>query len=172
MATIYYSKEQLDEKVPQKIISLLTRTGVLKKGENIEAVLGSTILWGINDCIIATDESVVCFNNTGGVRHNRYSYSDIASVNIISKGMFPFINLGIEGAGAALLNVMAEPDGTKKMYDFLSEKVTNAKKSKYRSDDNVITNDSDQIKKYYELMQQGIITEDEFEAKKKQLLGL
>lgn len=35
-----------------------------------------------------------------------------------------------------------------------------------------IKNDMDELKKYKELLDQGIITQEEFDAKKKQLLGI
>ena len=47
MATIFYGRDNLQEKVPQKIISLLTRTQVLNKNDNVQAVLGSTIYGGL-----------------------------------------------------------------------------------------------------------------------------
>lgn len=169
MATIFYGRDELQEKVPQKIISLLTKTQVLNENDNVEAVLGSTVLWGINDCIVALDTQLVCFKNTGGITHARYNYADIQSVSLQKKGLFEFICLSIGGATETILDVLAEPSGTKAMYEFIMGKVKKANEAIIPN--STLTN-ADEILKYKQLLDMGAITEEEFEAKKKQLLGL
>ena len=52
------------------------------------------------------------------------------------------------------------------------EELTKEEIEKLKTQDNSVTSPVEEIKKYKELLDSGIITQEEFEAKKKQLLGL
>ncbi len=56
------------------------------------------------------------------------------------------------------------------LYNLLLEKMEQAKEETFTAQSG--TSAADEILKYKQLMDQGIITEEEFEAKKKQLLAL
>ena len=62
----------------------------------------------------------------------------------------------------AMLNYM-------EVYEFLTNKANNSKSVEEQSSASDVT---EQVKKYKDLLDQGIITQEEFDAKKKQLLGL
>ena len=172
MATIFYGRDNLQEKVQQKIISLLTRTQVLNKNDNVQAVLGSTILWGINDCILALDNQLVCFKNSKGISHERYNYSDISSASLEKIGMFERICLSIGGSKNVVLDVSATQDGTKAMYEFIIGKIREVRGKEKSTTSNEVSTNADEILKYKQLLDMGAITTEEYERKKKQLLGI
>lgn len=61
-------------------------------------------------------------------------------------------------------------DTMRKIYEYIDEKVREAKKGNTQAVGTLST--ADELKKFKELLDSGIITQEEFDAKKKQLLGL
>ena len=64
----------------------------------------------------------------------------------------------------------ADIDNAKKIVDEVSKLISN--RNKKNASINVPQSNADELKKYKDLLDQGIITQEEFDAKKKQLLGL
>lgn len=64
----------------------------------------------------------------------------------------------------------ADIDNAKKIVDEVSKLISN--RNKKNASINVPQSNADELKKYKDLLDQGIISQEEFDAKKKQLLGL
>lgn len=118
----------------------------------------------------------------------KFYYQDLTAVQFKNLGMTTGY-LQFEYPGARSLNAMTSENsftfsatvGTKKhrdlkeqmpgIADFIDKKVEECKRNGSASPVAPVSG-ADEIKKYKDLLDQGIISQDEFEAKKKQLLGL
>lgn len=170
--TFFNAEDIKNQETPKKIIKRLTQRGILHSEDAVQAILGRTVLWGIEDCIVATDKDIIYFQNIGTMpKAVRYSYSSVVSV-AKATGLLSIIVLTIDSVGNIPLSITAAPKETDQMYSFLQDKVENNKKQRYSPVQTNAVSSSDEIKKLYDLMKAGIITEEEFEMKKKQLLGL
>ena len=99
------------------------------------------------------------------------NYSDIISVSASDGGFFgnAFIQLNTAGR-TYTISSLGKEKGFYHLKEIIDEKVALAKK-KAASNASTISA-ADEIAKYKELANKGVISQSEFEAKKKQLLGL
>lgn len=115
-------------------------------------------------------------------------YSDITSVQYKKPGFSSgYIQLSIPGGNenkGGVFSAMSDENTVaisadanlhtvSKVVDFINKKIGEAKRT--RNDSTTIVQQvsaADELKKFKELLDQGIITQEEFDAKKKQLLGL
>lgn len=84
----------------------------------------------------------------------------------IGSSLFANIELAIGGAKTEVLEAHSTMNESVKMRDLILSKINNKP-----NESNGISA-SDEISKFYNLKEKGIITEEEFESKKKQLLNL
>lgn len=99
-------------------------------------------------------------------------YSDITTLDYDKGGLLSLKNDGIQIHTQGFVFTIRKQSNTEEFaqfYETFSEKVLNAKKS-----ESTVSKESnaDELAKFYELKEKGIITEEEFEHKKKELLGL
>ena len=104
--------------------------------------------------------------------HKTVQFSDVTSVDLDTGVVYNFIILTMPGSPGVTLQ---QPDNVlaQKFYDLLSYKFNTFK----QSDTSVgvqsgVGSDADDLLKWHELKEKGVISEDEFEAKKKEILGL
>lgn len=168
MALMVNEQQRNDSEV-QKIISKLHKLKIVSESEKIEFLIGSTVLWGLNPCLIGTDLEIIHFDNTKGLLAAKkvYPFNSITGYTIDSK-ILSKIYLYIGGAQKVLLDFVFNPVTSQAFIDYLSRKINSTKETSVPLN---ISN-SDEIAKFYELLTQGIITQEEFEQKKRQLLGL
>ena len=155
-------------------------------------------LKGTNGTIVAYDnrveierKGVVAFSTQGFKGNKTFFYSDITSVDYKKPGMvngyIQFVTAGSNsrspksGIMGTSKSTMSDentvvlrafnrtvPQKSEELYKLIMEKVSQSKKHTTAAG----ISGADEIKKYKELMEQGIITEEEFNAKKKQILGI
>ena len=99
-------------------------------------------------------------------------YSDISSVSYSNGGFFAkaYLTVGTTGRTYSVRTVDSPYPNMYTVANAIEERRVKAKNAKTQSENQIST--ADEIIKFKSLMEQGIITESEFEAKKKQLLGI
>ncbi len=87
-------------------------------------------------------------------------------------GMFGSSRQSAEDPNTVLLRAFDKkvPIESEKIYNFLMKKISDIKKANINS--HTAISSADEILKFKNLLDNGIISEEEFEAKKKQLLGI
>lgn len=107
-----------------------------------------------------------------------FYYSDLTSVKYVAPTMFMNGFLAVEFPGSENVETTFWFDRKKKhivaefekAYEYIKKRI-----GFYKTQKNAVVvqaSSADEIKKYKELLDQGIITQEEFDAKKKQLLGI
>ncbi|HEX2935811.1 MAG TPA: PH domain-containing protein [Bacteroidales bacterium] len=121
MGAKYYNS--LEDKNAQKIIKSLTKTKVLTASDNVESILGEAILWGVGNCLVATDKELVFFQNNPNLQKARYPYKGISSVAVEQKGIgTPKLILTI-GVKNIVLNLIGGQNDIQEMYSFIESKL-------------------------------------------------
>lgn len=157
-------------------------------------------LKGINGTIIAYDDKVVIERSgffawasfSGSKGDKTYFYSSLSSIGYkkpsLTNGYFQFIVAGSnpsapkfeglmhvatketrEDENLVLLSGYMNPADADQLYEILIKKVLDAKSSNSGQGS---PSGADEIKKYSDLYKQGIISEEEFTAAKKKILGI
>lgn len=169
----FFSGELLKEKVPQKAISFFSKMKFIQQDENVDAVLASTSLGAFWEGIVVTDRQVAFFTHNSKVNPKSMSFSISSitgvSIELSGKGLMVGnrISISLGGSEKVLIPIMAQREELNRIYQCIIEK-THGKNTEKPSS----TSPADEIMKYKSLFDAGAITQDEFEAKKKQLLGL
>ena len=107
-----------------------------------------------------------------------FYYSDLTSVKYVAPTMFMNGFLAVEFPGSENIETTFWFDRTNKQlaseyekaYDYIKERI-----KFYKEQKNAVfvqTSSADELKKFKELLDMGVISQEEFDAKKKQLLGL
>lgn len=104
----------------------------------------------------------MCNSHDGGALN--LQYEKIISVNKNDAMKMIVINIGA-AKPISFLNLQ----NYNEIFEFINQKVNDISNGK-ASANSVGT--ADELKKYKDLLDQGVITQEEFDAKKKQLLGL
>ena len=115
-----------------------------------------------------------------------YYYCDLVSVQYKKRGLLTTGFIKFEMAGAAAykgwqrgadnsfiisLGYVKNEDA-EEAYNYIMKRFREFKEEKNKQHENSSISSADELKKYKELLDTGIITQEEFDAKKKQLLGL
>ncbi len=117
----------------------------------------------VGDKIIYIDQITGIQFKLGGLT-NGYIQFTIPGGNVIGKGYASMI----ENENALAFNFPSNDSATK-----LKEKIEElVQKSKMSTNQTVHVSSADEIKKFKSLLDEGIITKDEFDKKKKELLNL
>lgn len=116
----------------------------------------------LNQKIALTDTCLMCNSHDGGALN--LQYEKIISVNKNDAMKMIVINIGATKP-ISFLNLQ----NYNEIFEFINQKVNDISNEK-ASVNSVGT--ADELKKYKDLLDQGIISQEEFDAKKKQLLGL
>ena len=165
--------------------------GVEKPIYEIDGNMGTTLKVYENRCVISTTSGGKAFLFGGLMKATRgdkeFYYSDITSLQFKNlKGTTGYIQFEYPGSHSGN-NFTSENSftfsatlGTNKyyqlqetmppVYDYIQAKIREYKTN--RNTVESVISQADEIKKFKELLDNGIITQEEFEAKKKQLLGL
>lgn len=168
----YYDGKDLKDKVPEKIAKFLTKLGMLGNNENIKAVLGRTSMGAVWETVVVTDKQVIFFTQDTKVKTRKLNYPlhSLTGVSVASEGKIAtmdYIFLNVGGGNSQKLPIMAAPVELNKMFNCIQDMI----QIKTQNNNQNISA-ADEILKYKQLQEQGIITEQEFNEKKKQLLGL
>lgn len=124
------------------------------------------------------DESGVRINaRTGTVTNRRIelSYDDIEAVDMVDELVYTLV-FEAEGRQYTVTNVTASDDEIAEIVDYVRRQMrsprTNGRQPDPASDsgEEAETSTADELKKWVELNEQGVITDEELEAKKRELL--
>ena len=124
----------------------------------------------INGVIALTNERVVFGANSGYSASKVFYLTDITAVDDSHNGLSAVLRVQTNSSAMAI-------DGTKKILYPLRDAINNAihqvRKEKIQLNTTIQTqSEADEILKFKKLMDEGIISAEEFESKKQQLLGL
>lgn len=143
-------------------------------GDSDEPILvyGSTTMGSPATSIILLQNALLFLNASGMLmKHNSFPYKGIGSVSIVNKGALSTLVLGIRSAGEEALDLPMAADEARRIQQVLMEKIAPPSPSPF-TQATASVDPVAEIERYHALKEKGIITSEEFEAKKKQLLGL
>lgn len=167
------AKLYMPGEVPDKINKIMRQIQLITDADNVVAMLASTSFWTIGPSVVATDKEIIYFNNTNGImaKTKRFPFKGIGSIRLEQKGFSKKIVLGLSGAGEEEIDVIATPDDEEKFYHIILDLHGNSKPSSQPTQQTQHIDFADQIKKLADLKDAGILTEEEFSAKKQELLS-
>ena len=155
-----------------------------KQKEKADELGAVAVVYYKNNKYLACYEDKVTTVNIGGHQTANFSYSSIRQVILTKKSGFLtighiYINVGQETVPMILMPydpncILIE----KKEYNELAEQITTFIQNKINEQSNtspevvVKISEADELEKFSKLKEQGIITKEEFEVKKKEILGL
>lgn len=159
---MYYANHAAFDKKAQKILKTAMRYKVIKNEDEVNSILCSNLSADTNNCALCTNEAVILGRRKLGTLYfaDVYNYSSITSATYL-KGE---LSLVLGGGQTVDLKIAAEPDDSSAFVNYIL--------SKNHSSISSGVSPADEIRKYKELLDMGAITDSEFDAKKKELLGL
>lgn len=119
-----YKNEEVQKSEAKKIINRLKEFNIIPKGCNVEFLIGSTNLWGLNPCFIGTNKEIIIFNNLSGnilAQKKIYPYSTITGY-ALEQTAIPRIFLTIGAASLIQIDTLFSAAG-QSVIDFLESKV-------------------------------------------------
>lgn len=160
---MYYASRSDFDKKAQKILKSAMRYKVIASEDEVNVILCSNLSPDSNNCALGTNDAVILGRRKLGSLYfaDVYNYSTITSV-AYQKGELCLV---LGGGQTVELKIAAEPDEFNAFVNYVLAKNQPAAPT-------AAVSSADEIKKYKELLDMGAITEDEFNAKKKELLGL
>lgn len=169
-----YFGERLSEKTAQKQLKRANLLGGLPDPSRAKIILGTAALSTVANCAICTDKELVYIASTNSVfRPYRYNLSDITAVSLSGSGLYSAnVVISLGGSRDVELDIKAIRQDTEKFYNYLRSVVGPEKAAAPAAPAAPAPSAADEIKKFKELLDIGAITQEEFDAKKKQLLGL
>ena len=115
-----YLTDELNQKVPQKILSFFVSAKGIKKGEPVMAVFGGTQLLTITSSAVSTADRIEYWNSKSArLKTLSIPYADLAEANMAAEGSTSFINLTRHDGEITRLDIPAAPAETEKFYHFI-----------------------------------------------------
>ena len=161
----YANKAQFDKKA-KKILKIALRYKVIKNEDEVEAILCSNVMSDTSNCALATNDAIILGRRKMGVLFfaDVYKFSTVSSIAYQKTDL----SIVIGGGETVIIDIAANPVD----YDEFVSQVLEQIKPQEKVVQTNVASAADEIKKFKELLDMGAITEDEFNAKKKELLGL
>ncbi|MCL2053328.1 MAG: SHOCT domain-containing protein [Oscillospiraceae bacterium] len=180
MNTTFYPQHSLHGRKPTDTISMVntlyknkTKKGVeLLKKADIEAILIGNNNYKFSSHNLSANKSELIHCETKGLfisTLNTYYYSDISSANINDDGK---IELKFIDMKSVIFDFGDEYYEIKQMVDFLGFKINKTKINNADSVEARLSNQADELKKFKLLLGEGVISPEEFNKKKEQLLQM
>jgi hypothetical protein len=123
-----------------------------------------TLSFGVGGYTFKSDEHFISYQSIYG-KSFRVAKSDVESVSL-DKGGMGKNKIKINGKGTLLAEIEMPKPWAEKVQTFITEEIQSSKGSSSP------TSSIDDLEKLAELKDKGVITQEEFEQKKKQILGL
>ncbi len=166
-----YEGKALNDKTPKAIVTKLRKMKAIGDGDEPILVYGSTTMGSPATSIVLLQDALIFLNASGMLmKHDSFPYKGIGSVSIVNKGALSTIVLGIRSAGEVALDLPMAADEARRIQHVMMGKI--APSPQPVSTSAVSADPVSEIERYHSLKEKGIITEEEFSAKKKQILGL
>lgn len=164
----FFPFKELQEEIPRLLLETAASESGFSSANEAEAILCSSTMAKGNNYAICTD-SVLAYITTGLHTLNVIPLSYITGATLLSPKIHQlFICVTVGGAQNITLEIYAEKADTIAFFDFLREKTEKAQCAICSA--HMAHSSADEIKKFKDLLAMGAITEDEYTAKKKQLL--
>ena len=162
----YYEGQELEEKISEDISSNIVGYVIILIPVGLIFVLINA-LWGIGELTV-TDKRVY-----GKVAFGKRVDIPLDSITAVGIGAFKSVAVS-SASGRIGFNNIANRD---EIYDVISKLLLNRQKDNRiteitKQSSSASSNAANEIKQYKELLDSGVITQEEFDAKKKQLLNL
>lgn len=164
-----FTRESLKEKIPQKIISRVIKTKLISNESEVIGVLCPIIMPTSTNFAICTNKDIIYFESgTFLFKTNKYPLSSITAATIENPKIGnDFVALTIGGGEKKVLEIITGKQDAIAFGDLINSMI-----NQKSSDNSVSISAADELKKFKELFDMGVITQEEFDAKKKQLLGI
>lgn len=161
----YANKAQFDKKA-KKILKIALRYKVIKNEAEVETILCSNVMSDTSNCALATNDAIILGRRKMGVLF----FADVYKFSTVSSIAYQKTDLSIViGGGETIkIDIAANPADYDEFVSYVLEQIKPQEKVVQTNSTSV----ADEIKKFKELLDMGAITEDEYNAKKKELLGL
>lgn len=120
-----YIKNEIQSPEAQKVIERLKKLKIVPNNCEVEFLMGSTSLWGLNPCFIGTSNEIITFNNvTGNILAAKkvYPYGTITGYTM-EQTVIPKIFLFLGGAQRVEIDTIFSAAGDRLM-EFLASKIT------------------------------------------------
>lgn len=162
-----YTGDRLGEKAAKQMIKRAVIMNGIKDGSPVRAILAASAFPNTQNYAVLTDTDLGYLETNGATfRANRFPLDTITSINTSGVGKLASnIFFSVGGAGLVELDVKTIMQETDAFCDMIRE-------SMKKDDAPAAASSADEIMKFKKLLDDGIISQEEFEAKKKQLLGL
>lgn len=159
----YADKSQFDKKA-HKILKMALKYKVIKSEDEVKVILCSNVMSDVNNCALCTDNAVILGRRKMGVLY----FADIYQLSTITSVAYQKSDLSIViGGGETIkIDIAAEPSHYSEFVSYVMAR-TGANPAPI-----AIGSVADEIKKFKELLDLGAITEEEYNAKKKELLNI
>jgi len=141
--------------------------------ENEEVMYATSGLMDGNTWLIVCTSARVLFIDKGmlyGIKQVEITHDKINSISFKTGMIFGEIHIYHGSAQMLIKNVSKKT--IKPMIDAINRELEKLNQTNDSSSQIAATSDADEIKKFKELLDMGAITQEEFDAKKKQLLGI
>lgn len=159
----FFLSDSFNEKMAQKSFAQLKRLKVPDIDDfEFKALLCADSSFMLYELILCTDQAVFYLPRLRS-QFNRYDFSSITAVTIEDVNAYPSVCLTISNGSTTKLYVATKEAG--KMADYIKSNLTPIVPTP-------VFSAADEIMKYKKLLDCGAITEEEYAAKKKQLLDL
>ncbi|WP_124067401.1 SHOCT domain-containing protein [Clostridium sp. E02] len=163
----FYSGDTLKEKAPKKLIAIAKKTKAISDENDVLAVLCSVLMPASTNFAICTSKEIIYFKTSFTYKTNKYPLTSITGITKESYSSAKnYVTFIIGGSEKIVLDITATPQGAVNFTDFVNDLINQ------KSSNNSSLSPADELKKFKELLDMDVITQEEFDTKKKQLLEL
>ena len=155
----------MQHKIAMKIIKSSKKMRILSGTENIHSIYCFNFMGPSNEFVIVTDDSLI-YCTSGGSINTKYHYSIITGALAEDTGLKYYVKLLLGGAETARLRIFDKQECFL-LVEHILDKIKKTTPTQAPAVSAV-----DEILKFKGLLDDGIITQAEFNQKKQQLLGL
>ncbi len=161
----FYTKET----IPPKLETKLIKAKLIKSKDDYDYILGDTLFFGVGPCLIAKKNEIVWFDNTSKIvpKLEKFPMTSINSISLTQAGLGSKLVFGLSGMGEKEVDIPASPKELEKFYEtYMSEREKQAMTKNSHTGDDALS----QIQKLSDLLKAGVLSQDEFDKKKQELL--
>ena len=178
-----YGVMTYDNTGSKDIIYLEGRNGTIKVEGNVVVISRDSVVWLLSSGLTRNGEKRILIKNiisvevgqepsfVGGISYIRFSTAADEEIRSLYNPSMPFTNR----AGQLCNDPNTVQINSKEQYEIaikIRDYIENKQADKIVSSNVQLLSSADEILKYKKLLDEGILTQEEFDAKKKQLLGL
>lgn len=166
----YFTAAQTGSPIAQKVIKHAAALGAISGASDVRSGLASIALTTMASYALLTSRELVYMEFDTRYHTHRFPLSSISSPSIRADGLLPRIVFASGREQIEMEISAARPDAEKFFQDLLSS--LSSAPTVPAASAAPVASAADEIKKFKELLDMGAITQEEFDQKKKQLLGL